>query len=139
MVMKLRKKQQTKNTRAFKRLNAYYLLKYDASGNAQVSHLTNIKNISAGGAKFFSEKALREQDLLKLHVLIPPLEKSFHAEARILRVRKMKKYLHYSVAVCFVNIRPEDQKAVDDYIENLSGEPQIEMFIDQGKTVSRER
>jgi len=127
------------NVRKHKRLNADYLLKYEAGGFGQNPQITNIKNISAGGMKFLTSEAIPETATLNVSVLIPPLEKSFMAHARVLRVRRLKKRLIYSVAVRFTDISKEDQSVLDDYVKSLAEiEGRASFLIDHANIVVRQ-
>lgn len=121
--------------RLHQRLDVNYLLKYEAGASAKEPAITNIKNISAGGMKFLSREVIPETATINVNVLIPPLERSFQAQATVLRVRRLKKRLIYSVAVRFTDISQKDQKTLDEYVKALSDSGNIEFLIDHANVV----
>ncbi len=131
------KKFKATNSRRFKRLSADYLLKYEPGRKGDESKITNIKNISAGGAKFLTKEVLEEASTIRVSILVPPLEKSFQANARILRVRSLKSRFLYTVAVQFTDITPEDQTTLNTFIEDLSSDSAAGFSIDHANVVVR--
>lgn len=125
------------NSRRYKRLNADYLLKYEPGQRGDQSRITNIKNLSAGGAKFITKDLLEESSTIRVSVLVPPLEQSFQANAKILRVRRLKSKFIYTVAVQFTDIKPEEQSILNTFIEDLSGDPTAGFSIDHANVVIR--
>ncbi len=133
------KKKKIENLRRHKRMDADYLIRYKAGEEGENPRITNIKNISAGGAKFLTGEILDESATVVVTVLIPPLEKSFQTQAKVLRVRRTRRKFIYSVAVRFVDISPQDQETLNQFVETLEGPDAKEKFLtDLAITVSKE-
>lgn len=122
------------NRRKFQRLDADFLLKYEVGGKGS-PQITNIKNLSAGGLKFLSKEALPELANVKVELLIPPLEKAFQAMAKILRVRRLRKRLIYSIAVHFENLSAKEQEVLDQFVETVSTDDAVDFSIKKAQIV----
>ncbi|HLD69673.1 MAG TPA: PilZ domain-containing protein [Candidatus Omnitrophota bacterium] len=133
------KKSSGTEARRHKRLNADYLLKYETNEIGEGPKITNIKNISAGGMKFLTKEIIPETSSIQVNILIPPLEKSFQACASVLRVRRLKRRLIYSVAVRFTDIRQKDQDVLDEYVKSLSDDGKMSILIDHANVILRDK
>lgn len=112
-----RAKYNAMNSRRHKRLKADYLVKYQMPGSEEGPFVSNIKDISAGGVKFWTERALPEGALIQINVLLPPLDKELRALGRIVRVRSVKDAPMDYVAVNFIELDLDAQTALNDFIE----------------------
>lgn len=131
------KNKKSDNLRQHKRLDADYLIRYQAGEDGESPRITNIKNISAGGAKFLTGEVLNESSTVVVTVLIPLLEKSFQTHAKVLRVRRTRRKFIYSVAVRFTDISPQDQATLNRFVEAL--EEDDKKFLEElVVTVSKE-
>lgn len=130
-------KKRASNSRQHKRINADFLLKYEQDEGKVEPRITNIKNVSAGGVKFLTREMLPENSSIYVNVLIPPLEKSFPARARILRVRRLRKRFIYSVAVRFTDINQNDQQSLNDFVETLAQDTETRFVVDHANVVVR--
>ena len=111
------------STRQYKRLLADYLIRYRMAGGENREFLvSNIKDISAGGVRFWSEDPLPEGALILIEVLPPPIGRVIRALARVVRVRPAEKKDVYYNAVRFVEISEEDQNALNYFIERIAAE-----------------
>lgn len=124
------KKVQAGQPRQYKRLYTDYLVRYETDVSGEPPHITNIKNLSAGGLKFLTKEPLRENATIKVVLLIPSLERPFRAQGRIVRVRRLKKRMIYSVAITFTDISAVDREVINRYVEDLSEDPAAKLFID---------
>ena len=128
------KKNRFVNLRRYKRLSVDFLIKYETNSHTE-PRITNVKNLSAGGVKFLTRELIPEASILKVNLLVPPLEKIFHANAIVLRLRRLKKRLIYSVAVSFTNISAQDKEVINQFVENLSEAGDAKLKIDQASFV----
>ena len=116
-------KYKSTGTRQYKRLLADYLIKYRmAGGENREFQVSNIKDISAGGVRFWTEDPLPEGALLLVEVLPPPLGRVLRALARVVRVRQGGKGDVYYNALRFVEISEDDQNALNYFIERVAAE-----------------
>lgn len=122
------------NRRRHKRLDAHFLLKYETRTPGTSPRITNIKNISAGGAKFLTQESFPPSATIQVNILIPPLERSFPAKAKIIRVRRHKRKFIYSVAVEFTGIEPKDQEALNQFVETIKAE-EAKFAIDHANVI----
>ena len=132
------KKYQSENTRQYKRLFADYLIKYRMAGVQNEEPLVaNIKDISAGGMRFWTEEALPQGALVFVEVMVPPLQRIIRAAARVVRVRPAEKRDVYYAAVRFVEISEEDQNAINFFIERIALQPGARAIVPDQPVVSR--
>ena len=109
-----------KNMRRYNRFPVDYLVKYGLADSPGIEPLvSNLKDISAGGLKFWSEHFLPEGSLLRVSVCTPPLNRVIEALARVVRVRRSPQNLYY-IAVSFIEIPAEDQAAINQFVEGFT-------------------
>lgn len=132
-----KKKSVTQNSRQHKRLKAAFLVKYQTGIMGEEARITNIKDISAGGARFLTREMLPASGKIKVNVLAQPLGRSFEAEARVLRMRRNKRTFIYSVAVQFTNISEKDKAQLNQFIESVANDAQTSFCIDHADVVVR--
>ena len=129
---------QISNTRQYKRLLADYLIKYRVAGAAnQDFSVSNIKDISAGGVRFWTEEPLREGSLVMVEVLPPPLGRVIRALARVVRARPAEKAPVYYNSVQFMEISEDDQTALNYFIERIASERGARSLVPDYPTVRR--
>ncbi len=126
------------NSRQFKRFRADYLVKYHLAGSNEAPAVSNIKDVSAGGVKFWSDQFLPLGTLLKLSILIPPIGRILEALGRVVRVRQAKEGSIYYTGVAFLEVPKADQEALNDWIERLSRSEKARALIDDASIVRRE-
>lgn len=130
------KRTRLRNARRFKRFRADFLVKYhvDRKGEA---HVTNARDIGAGGLRFWADREIPESSVLSVSIYIPPLDKKVDALAQVRRVRKARNGLMFSVAVSFLELKKEDRDAINEFAESLSKEKGAEFLIDHADVVVR--
>ena len=133
-----RRKIRLKNTRRFKRIKAAYLVKYEA-GRTGEPRITNARDIGAGGLRFWTPDLLPESSSLKISVYLPPLDRTVDALAKVVRIRRSRQSLVYSVAVCFLELKQEDREAINEYAETLSKDKAARFVIDHADVVVRRK
>ena len=129
---------ETQNSRKYKRLRAQFLVKCRLAGGQEDPFVSNLKDLGAGGVRFWSDVHFPEGTILQLSMLVPPLDREIRTLGRVLRTRKARHGNVFYVAVGFVEITPSDQEALNIWIENLSKSSRAERFIDDADTVKRE-
>lgn len=132
----LGKKGGGRDTRRFKRFRISYLVKYQINGKGE-PRITNARDIGAGGLKFWTKEEIPASSLLKVSVFLPPLERTMEAEAKVLRVRKIKGQFVYSVAVSFLDVKEVDRAALQDFAETLSKDKDGRFLIDHASVIIR--
>ena len=132
------KKYKINNTRRHKRLYVDYLIKYRIARSKDQEFLfSNLKDISAGGVKFWTESPLSEGTLLMVEVLVIPIDRVIRGLARVVRVRKTKKSPVYYDALQFMEISAEDQKVLNSFIERIAAESGGRLLVPEPPVVSR--
>ncbi|MBI4115475.1 MAG: PilZ domain-containing protein [Candidatus Omnitrophica bacterium] len=126
------------NARRYKRIRAAYLVKYHVNGKAGPT-ITNARDVSAGGLRFWTEEKLNESSVLNISVYVPPLDRAVDAVAEVLRIRRAKKGLVYYVGVCFLDLRQEDKEAINEFAEALSRDKEAKVVIDHADIVIRRK
>lgn len=107
------------NARKFKRLKVNYLIKYqdvNAEGRPSVS---NIKDLSAGGVRFYANHEVPQGTYLRMSVLIPPLDMTFYALGRVMRIHRAPKLPVYYISVAFLELKSEEQETLNGFIEDM--------------------
>lgn len=124
------------NSRRFKRIRASYLVKYQVRGT-QEPRITNVRDISAGGLRFWTEDRIPDSSVLNVSVYLPPLDRFVEAVAQVLRVRRAKEGMVYYVAVRFLDLRSEDREGINRFAEALSRDEGARFLIDHARVVVR--
>jgi len=132
------RKSKARNTRRYKRFRADFLVKYQINGGGE-GRITNARDIGVGGDRFWAGERVPESFLVNISVYLPPLERSVEATAQVLRTRKVKKSLLYSVAVKFLELSRQDREAISEFVESLSQDEGASFLIDHADIVVRKR
>lgn len=132
------KKVKTKNSRRFKRIRAAYLVKYQVNGKGE-PRITNARDISAGGLRFWAEEKIPVSSVLKISVYLPPLARSVEGMAQVLRVRRSKEGFVYYVAVSFLDLNQKDREEISQFAEAISKDKDARLLIDHADVVVRRK
>ena len=100
--------------------------------------ISNVKDLSAGGMRFWSESFFPEGKLLRISAWVPPLQRPFDALARVVRVRPAFNSDIYYLSVRFIEANSEMQTALNDFIESLASNTKTRRYIDDDVNVTRE-
>lgn len=126
------------NTRRYKRLFADYLIKYRPSHTESGAFLVaNLKDISAGGVKFWNDIPLPEGALFWVEVLTMPIDRVIRGLARVVRVHQAKNRLVYYNALQFLEIPSEDQNALNSFIDRVAAESGGKALVPEPDTFRR--
>ena len=132
------KKFTAKNSRRFKRIRAAFLVKYQVNGKGE-PRITNARDISAGGIRFWSAEKIPLTSVLKISVYFPPLERSVEGTAQVLRIRRAKEGFVYYVAVSFLDLGEKDREEISRFAETISREKDARLLIDHADVVVRKK
>lgn len=130
------RKKRRPNQRRFRRLKAHFLVNYQVDKNGQAT-ITNARDISAGGAKFWASEAPSPGSTLKVSIDVPPLDRTVEAVAKVCRVRRIKQGLLFNVAVTFLDLKKEDREAINEFAETLAKDKNARFLIDHADIVVR--
>lgn len=130
-------KYKTFNARRYKRMFANYLIKYQIPALHEEPRVANIKDISAGGVRFWSADYIPEGALLKVNVLVPPIDLVMGAVGKVVRVRKAGQADFYYIGVNFVEIEAHQQMALNEFIENLSKNKDARPLVPDDRVIVR--
>lgn len=107
------------NKRKFSRLKTHHLLKYKLlDEESQEGILSFVRNISAGGVLFHSDKYIKPESVLELCISFPPSSDFIKVKARVLRVRELKIIGGFDVAVEFLDLKKDTKDFIDKKIGN---------------------
>lgn len=128
----------SQNSRRFKRFRADYLIKFQVPGTSGEPFLSNLKDLSAGGVKFWTEQYIAEGTLVKVSFLVPPLDMKVDTLARVVRVRTAggQDPVFY-VATRFIEISEDAKKAIDEFVDYLLGLPRAGKLVSNAVGVKR--
>lgn len=127
------------NGRKQPRLKANYLLRYvPIEGNMQeMTYVANTKDLSTGGLRFYSSRFLEEGTLLKIQVLVPPIDQTISAFARVVRVHTIRKHNQYEISLSYVEIDKKDHQLLNDFIGRCLEQKEAQHLFDHQDVVAR--
>lgn len=131
------KTEQVENTRQYRRMQADYLLKFRPADTGAEESVTNVRDLSAGGLRFWTDLWLSEGQALEVSFLLPPVNLLVEARARIVRVRRADDAAIFYVAVVFESIPNEDRAAIDRFIDALSRKRGARSIVDHHSRAKR--
>ena len=104
-----------KNKRQFKRLNIHHLLRYKVvEKREEISYISFVRNISAGGLLFYSKEYIPKDSIVELEISFPPYSKIVSLKAQVLRTEFLNSVGGFNIAVKFI----DPEKEVIDFINN---------------------
>lgn len=124
------------NSRRFKRVRSACLVKYEIQGQGG-PHVTNARDLGAGGLSFWTDQAVPESSILNLSIFISPDEPPIQTTASVVRVSRARERSIYCVAVCFLELGRCEREALDRFAEALSEDPELEALVDHREMVLR--
>lgn len=127
-----------KNTRRFKRLRSDFLVKYYVNRKGE-AYITNARDISAGGIRFWSASEIPKSASLDVSIYLPFLDRTVDALAQVRRVSRVRQGFLFNVAVSFLDLKQEDREAINHFAEDLSQDQKARFLIDHADIVIRKR
>jgi len=104
-----------KNKRQFKRLNIHHLLRYKVvEKREEISYISFVRNISAGGLLFYSKEYIPKDSIVELEISFPPYSKIVSLKAQVLRTEFLNSVGGFNIAVKFI----DPEKEVIDFIND---------------------
>lgn len=131
-------KYKTADSRRHKRMTANYLIKFQEAGSQEDPFLANIKDLSAGGVRFWTEHFFPEGTLLNISMLIPPIDLVMSTLGKVVRVRLAQDGTFFYMGVSFIEIRAHEQIALNEFIENLSQSRKSRFLVSSPRNIFRE-
>ncbi len=127
------------NGRRYPRLKANYLLRYvPIEGNMQeITYVATTKDLSTGGLRFYSSRFIEEGTLLKIQVLVPPIDHSISAFARVTRVKTIRKHSQYEISLSYVEIDKKDYDLLSYFIGRFLEKKEAHHLFDHQDVVAR--
>jgi len=119
-----------RRNRKFARLNAHCLLKYKGADNKPI--LSFVRNISAGGALFHYKENISVGSIVELTINFPGYPKPIETQAKVLRVKALKKINGFFVAVKFIKIEDEARDFINAKILNMYKAQKKNLGEDEG-------
>ena len=106
------------NTRRFVRLPAAWPMRYETQTEGANPQVTHTADVSAGGVAVTVRERLPVGSRIKLKIHVPPMDRSFDLVGKVVRCLPLRKG-GFDVGIQFEQIQPEDQKMLNDAIENF--------------------
>ena len=125
------------NARKFKRIHTDYLLKFQLLNSKEPPIISNIKDLSAGGLRFWTDRMVPQDALVRVSVFVPPLDRTIEALGSVQRVRRAIKAPVYYVSVGFVELNQEDQEAINQFVEGVALQPGANQSVHHPEIVNR--
>lgn len=121
----------SENTRRYRRLRAYCLIKYSCPTDPTLKkHLVTPRDFSAGGVLFISDRPVDKNKVLEVDIYLPPLKDFFMAMAKVVRVVKIKETEQYWIGLRFTAMDPKEKEVIDSYIQRLAQDPSMKRYLD---------
>ena len=119
------------NTRRFKRAQAHSLVKFQIAEKwgSDEPFISNVKDLSASGLRFWSEVFFPEGTLLRISAWVPSIGKPLDALARVVRARSARSVDTFYLSVRFIEVDENIQSALNDFIEGLAANSKTRRFI----------
>ncbi|MCX5715571.1 MAG: PilZ domain-containing protein [Candidatus Omnitrophica bacterium] len=131
-----KKRVKTKDTRRFRRLRSFSLLKYRmANSLTRKSAVVNPREISAAGASFIGDANLPKDAILEMEICLPPLKGFITAIAKVVKCAKIKGAKQYMVNVCFTAMDPADKARINAYIDDVAKDPARQRYLDRKEDI----
>lgn len=92
-----------KNKRKYPRLSVHHLLKYRIL-ERQTPEVSFARNVSAGGVLFYAHEPISVSSIVELTINFPGSDQPLKVQARVLRVKELKKIGGFEVAAQFINL-----------------------------------
>ena len=80
-------------------------------------HTTTAKDLSAGGALFFTDNQMSAKAKLGLRIELPDGKGPIRCIADVVRVEEIKRRTIYATAVTFVDIVKADRKRIEEFVD----------------------
>ncbi len=81
-------------------------------------HTTTAKDLSAGGALFFTDNKMPARSKLGMRIELPDGGGPIRCISEVVRVEEIKKMTIYATAVAFVDIVKVDRKRIQEFVKN---------------------
>ena len=119
-------------------MQAEYLMKYqEMTADQMEPYVANIKDLSATGLRFLSERFFAEGTVLNVSVFVPPLGRAIRTPAKVLRIRASAGPLYY-VSLRFMHLPERDYEDLNLFIEGLSKKRRARSIVDhEGSELKR--
>ena len=132
-------KYKASDARRHKRMMANYLIKFQEAGSAEAPFVANIKDISAGGVRFWTDQFFPEGTLLKISMLIPPIDLVMETIGKVVRVRLSQDGTYFYMGISFIEIRAHEQISLNEFIENLAKSRKSKFLVPVPQNIFRDR
>ena len=109
------------NTRQYIRLPAAWPVKVEPLVPTDGRQVSRTEDVGAGGISMITREMIPLGTSLRLQVHIPPIDRTFQAEGRVVRCQPLQRGTGFDVGVCFTQITPADQAQLKETLEGLSG------------------
>lgn len=109
--------------RKYKRIKKNFILSYfDKANPEQKLELTQLKNISLGGACFVTTKAFNPGTIIGIELKTPYLADTTYLEGAVIQSNERVKNIIYETRLQFSNISTEAEFLLKKMMEFFSGE-----------------
>ncbi len=123
-----------KNRREFKRVAAPFLIKYTVIEKG-VGNITNVRDLSVGGALFTADQPLLKGAKLSVDVNLPTSQMPVKAQAEVIRVSKIPNSDMYRIATRFTSLLPDDRKEIRVLIERMARDKHAKGLVNRKKRI----
>ena len=117
------------NTRQFKRMNSYYLVRYKTVGGADPDRnvLASTRNISAGGILLRTYDEVKPKASLEIEMYMPNIGKTVRVLGEVVRALKVPGTDSYEIGICFKKIEEDVKQSIDSYIREIE-----DIYLERG-------
>lgn len=125
------------NERKFRRFKVPYLLKHRPAGSEEEWTVSNLKDLSAGGLKFWTDKFYAEGSFIQLLLWIPLMDRQIMALGRVVRSVMGKIEAVFYISVAFLEIPRGDQEILKTFIDRFSSQRETKDLVDHKEIAER--
>lgn len=102
------------------RLPIHHLIRYKVVGKEELQGtLSFVRNISAGGVLFHTQQSVPTPSTLELEINFPLRPEPIKVFAKALRIKPLKKFGGYDIAIEFLNLDEDTRTFVNEKILNV--------------------
>ncbi len=108
----------TKDRRKFQRIKAPHLFKYKILKRKEILSPTSfIRDVSAGGARFFSEEYIPPESILELKIKFPMFNEPLPLLSKVVRVKTLSN--GFEIGIEFIDLNENIRETIDQKIQEV--------------------
>jgi c-di-GMP-binding flagellar brake protein YcgR len=103
------------------RAKASFMVSYKPMTEEEASDLSKTKNVSDGGMLLTTNALFEVGTLLKMHIMLPVLERKMRLIGKVLRSREVVKDLIYETHIAFLELEDDQLQILRESVSRVTG------------------